>query len=251
MATVRQFGFISLGAMGMGMAQSLVRGGHAVTAFDLRAEARESFAKAGGTAVDSPAGAAEGAALLLVAVATREQVQAVLFGEDGALAALPAGAPVAVHATVAPDDMRALASALAERGHPLIDAPMSGGAARAAAGELVLMVSGPAEALEIAEPAFDAMALTVHRLGDAAGIASTVKMVNQLLAGVHIATAAEAVALGVRAGADPQALYDIISGAAGGSWMFANRVPHMLAGDYTPLSAVEIFVKDLGIVLDQ
>ena len=76
------------------------------------------------------------------------------------------------------------------------------------------------------------------------------KMINQLLAGVHIAAAAEAMALGIRTGADPQVLYDVISNSAGSSWMFQNRVPHIIAGDYTPLSAVNIFVKDLGIVLD-
>jgi L-threonate 2-dehydrogenase len=78
-----------------------------------------------------------------------------------------------------------------------------------------------------------------------------VKMVNQLLAGVHIATAAEAMALGIRAGADPETLFKVISESAGSSWMWQNRMPHVLAGDDTPLSAVNIFVKDLGIVLDQ
>jgi 3-hydroxyisobutyrate dehydrogenase len=90
----------------------------------------------------------------------------------------------------------------------------------------------------------------VYHLGDECGQGSTVKMVNQLLAGVHIAAAAEAMAFGVKAGVDPAKLYDVISNSGGSSWMFQNRVPHMLAGDYTPLSAVEIFVKDLGIVLE-
>ena len=94
------------------------------------------------------------------------------------------------------------------------------------------------------------MAAQVYRLGDECGHGSTVKMVNQLLAGVHIAAAAEAMAFGVKAGIDPQILYEVISNSAGSSWIFQNRVPHMLAGDYTPLSAVEIFVKDLGIVLE-
>lgn len=90
----------------------------------------------------------------------------------------------------------------------------------------------------------------VYRLGDKAGPGSTTKMVNQHLAGVHIAAACEAMALGIRAGADPAQLYEVICNSAGSSWMFQNRVPHILAGDYSPLSAVEIFVKDLGIVLD-
>ena len=97
----------------------------------------------------------------------------------------------------------------------------------------------------------EAISSKIWRLGDEIGIGSTVKMVNQLLAGVHIATAAEALALGIRAGADPETLFKVISESAGSSWMWQNRVPHILAGDDTPFSAVNIFVKDLGIVLDQ
>ena len=96
----------------------------------------------------------------------------------------------------------------------------------------------------------NAVAQKVYRLGDAPGTGSTVKMINQLLAGVHIAAAAEAMALGIKVGADPKVLYEVISNSAGSSWMFQNRVPHILAGDYTPRSAVTIFVKDLGIVLE-
>jgi 3-hydroxyisobutyrate dehydrogenase len=131
-----------------------------------------------------------------------------------------------------------------------IDAPISGGPAKAAQGRLSIMASGSARAFEKADALLNAMAEKVYHLGDRCGAGSTVKMINQLLAGVHIAAAAEAMAFGVRAGADPEQLYEVISNSAGASWMFQNRVPHMLAGDFTPLSAVEIFVKDLGIVLD-
>ena len=102
----------------------------------------------------------------------------------------------------------------------------------------------------IAEPFLHAMAAKVYRLGDRAGNGSKVKIINQLLAGVHIAAAAEAMALGLREGVDPAALYDVITHSAGNSWMFENRMAHVLSGDYTPLSAVDIFVKDLGLVLD-
>jgi len=127
---------------------------------------------------------------------------------------------------------------------------VSGGAVGAANGTLTVMGSGPPAAFAKAEGALAAVAGKVYRLGEAAGVGSTVKTVNQLLAGIHIAAAAEAMALGVRAGADGKTLYEVISNSAGASWMFGNRVPHMLAGDYTPLSAVDIFVKDLGLVLD-
>jgi 3-hydroxyisobutyrate dehydrogenase len=111
------------------------------------------------------------------------------------------------------------------------------------------MASGPDSAFEKVADIMDAISEKIHRLGSEHGIGSTVKTVNQLLAGVHIAAAAEAMAFGVRAGANPRELYDVISGSAGSSWMWQNRVPHILDDDYTPLSAVDIFVKDLGIVL--
>jgi 3-hydroxyisobutyrate dehydrogenase len=112
------------------------------------------------------------------------------------------------------------------------------------------MASGPPAAFDRCASLFDAIAAKLYRLGDQPGQGSTVKMINQLLAGVHIAAAGEAMALGIKAGADPATLFDVISNSAGSSWMFQNRVPHILAGDYTPLSAVNIFVKDLGLVLD-
>jgi 3-hydroxyisobutyrate dehydrogenase len=140
---------------------------------------------------------------------------------------------------------------VAESGRLFLDAPVSGGAVGARGGSMTVMGSGSPAAFERAGPVLEAMASKVWRLGDEAGVGSTVKMVNQLLAGVHIAVAAEAMALGIRAGADPRTLFEVISSSAGSSWMWQNRVPHILAGDDTPLSAVNIFVKDLGIVLDQ
>jgi 3-hydroxyisobutyrate dehydrogenase len=153
-------------------------------------------------------------------------------------------------ATLAPDFAEQLGARLDRLGLLMIDAPVSGGAAKAAAGDMTIMASGAPEAFAKCAPVFDAIAARVYRLGDRPGPGSKVKMINQLLAGVHIAAACEAMALGIRAGADPQTLYEVISNSAGSSWMFQNRVPHILAGDYTPLSAVNIFVKDLGIVLD-
>ena len=135
-------------------------------------------------------------------------------------------------------------------GRLYLDAPISGGAAKAASGEMTMMTAGRPEAYAVCEPALHAMAAKVYKLGDRAGAGSKVKVINQLLAGVHIAAAAEAMALGLREGVDPAALYEVITNSAGNSWMFGNRMAHVLAGDYTPLSAVDIFVKDLGLVLD-
>jgi len=246
----QRIGVIGLGSMGMGMARRLVGAGFRVAGYDIRSEASDALAKSGGSAAQSPADAAREAALLFVMVVDAAQVEAVLFGPTGAIAALPRGAVVILSATVPASFAAATAVRLDASGHLMLDAPVSGGSAGAASGKLTVMASGPATAFDSAAEAFAAIAGKVYRLGDDAGIGSTVKTVNQLLAGIHIAAAAEAMALGVRAGADAKTLYEVISNSAGASWMFGNRVPHMLAGDYTPLSAVDIFVKDLGLVLD-
>lgn len=241
---------IGLGAMGLGMARSLLRAGLAVRGCDLRSEARDALAAAGGAPADSPAVAAQGAEIVVVTVVNAAQAEAVLLGPQGALAAMAPDGVVVLSSTVPAADARALAEKVAAQGRLFLDAPMSGGTIAAEEGRLTFMASGVPAAFAKAEPALSAMAGKVYRLGDEPGIGSTVKSVNQLLAGVHIAVAAEAMAFGVRAGADPRTLYEVISNSAGNSWMFGNRVPHMLDGDYTPRSAVEIFVKDLGLVLD-
>jgi 3-hydroxyisobutyrate dehydrogenase len=152
--------------------------------------------------------------------------------------------------TVDPNWSIALEARLARQGILYVDAPISGGAVRAASGEMTMMTAATPTAYAAAGEVLEAMAGKVYRLGDRAGAGSQVKIINQLLAGVHIAAAAEAMALGLREGVDPAALYEVITHSAGNSWMFENRMAHVLAGDYTPLSAVDIFVKDLGLVLD-
>jgi len=243
-------GVIGLGSMGMGMALSLVKAGHVVAGSEVRKAAADALVAAGGEAAANPGAAAEGAALVILMVVNQAQVEAVLQGPDGVVAKLPKGGVVMLSSTVPAGFTEALDARLKETGHILLDAPVSGGAAKARDGQLTIMSSGSAAAYAVADPVLAAVATTVYRLGDRPGIGSTVKTVNQLLAGVHIAAAAEAMALGARAGADPRQLYEVISNSAGGSWMFQNRVPHMLDGDFTPLSSVEIFVKDLGLVLD-
>jgi 3-hydroxyisobutyrate dehydrogenase len=246
----RNVGVIGLGAMGNGVAQSLLRAGFKVHACDLRPEVLQRFADAGGVPCANPAELGERCDVVITLVVNAAQTEAVLFGDNGAVPAMSAGKLVIASATEPPVFAETLGKRLAERGLLLLDAPVSGGAARAASGEMTMMTSGPAEAYALAEDVLAAMAGKVYRLGDAHGAGSKVKIINQLLAGVHIAAAAEAMALGLREGVDPDALYDVITHSAGNSWMFENRVPHILSGDYTPLSAVDIFVKDLGMVLD-
>ncbi|HEX7437768.1 MAG TPA: L-threonate dehydrogenase [Caldimonas sp.] len=243
-------GVIGLGAMGMGMARSLRRAGYRVHVCDVRAEAAQAFAAEGGVAYANPDGVAAQCEVVVSVVVNAAQTEAVLFGEHGAAAALEPGSVFVMCSTVAPNWSIALEKRLEALGLLYLDAPISGGAARAASGQMTMMTSGRPEAYAKAGAALDAMAAKVYRLGDAAGPGSKVKIINQLLAGVHIAAAAEAMALGLREGVDAAALYEVITHSAGNSWMFENRMAHVLAGDYTPLSAVDIFVKDLGLVLD-
>ncbi len=243
-------GVIGLGSMGLGVARTLVAKGFAVHACDVRPEVVASFAAEGGIAAADPAAVGREVSIAIVLVVNADQTDQVLFGAAGAATTLAPGSVVIASSTVAPEFAIDLGKRLAERGILMIDAPVSGGAARAAKGEMTIMGSGAPEAFAKAQAVLDAIAVKVYRLGDVPGPGSKVKMINQLLAGVHIAAACEAMALGIKAGVDPQTLYEVISNSAGSSWMFQNRVPHIVAGDYTPLSAVNIFVKDLGIVLD-
>ncbi len=244
-------GVIGLGTMGMGAALNLLRKGHDVTGCELRAESRTAFAAEGGRAVDSPDALPHDLEAVVVFVINAVQSEQALFGENGCLRVIQPGAVILCCSTIAPEAAKALGRKIEAAGFLMIDAPVSGGAVGARAGTMTVMGSGSDAAFAKAAPVLDAISNKVWRLGTEIGVGSTVKMVNQLLAGVHIATAAEALALGIRAGADPETLYKVISESAGSSWMWQNRVPHILQGDDTPLSAVNIFVKDLGIVLDQ
>lgn len=241
---------IGLGSMGLGMAQSLLKAGFRVTGFDVNPAAIDRLVAAGGTGAATPMAAASNADVIVLVVVNAAQTGDVLFGSAGATAAAKPGAVIISSATMAPDEARGFAAQAESAGLHYLDAPMSGGPAKAADGRLTIMASGAPEAFDRAEAALAAMAETVHRLGDEAGIGAAFKVVNQLLAGVHIAAACEAMGFAAKLGLDLDKVYEVITGAAGNSWMFENRVPHILAGDYRPLSAINIFTKDLGIVTD-
>ena len=246
----RPVGVIGLGAMGAGIAKTLRDRGFAVHVCDVRPGVAEAFAAAGGTAHASPAALAAASEVVVSVVVNAAQTEAVLFGEGGAAAEMRPGSTFVMCSTVDPNWSVALEGRLHALGLHYIDAPISGGAAKAASGQMTMMTSARPAAYAAADAVLEAMAGKVYRLGDAAGAGSKVKIINQLLAGVHIAVAAEAMALGLREGVDAAALYEVITHSAGNSWMFENRMAHVIAGDYTPLSAVDIFVKDLGLVLD-
>jgi putative dehydrogenase len=250
MSEPRRVAVIGLGSMGFGMAQSLLRAGFEVVGCDVSATTLQRFVEAGGEVARTPSLAAEDCQVVVSVVVNAAQTEAVLFGPEGAAETLAEGAVFVSSATMDPQITRRLGARLEASGRRYLDAPISGGAVRAAEGQLTVMASGTAEAFAVARPALDAMAAKVYELGAEAGQGSAFKMINQLLAGVHIAAACEAMTLAAKQGLDLPKVYEVITASAGNSWMFENRVPHILDGDYAPRSAIDIFVKDLGIVQD-
>ncbi len=240
---------IGLGSMGFGMAQSLVRGGVATHGFDIDSRQEARFRDEGG-APGALQDVAHGLDAVVVVVLNASQTEQVLFGENGIVRRLRKGAVILACATVPPAFAKDMEARCMQSGVHYLDAPISGGSAKAAAGQLSIMASGSPEAFSAARPILDAVASTVFELGPKAGAGSAMKAVNQLLAGVHIAAMAEALTFGITQGISPETFLDVIPQCAGTSWMLENRAPHIAAGDYTPRSAVDIWPKDLGIVLD-
>ena len=244
-------GFVGLGAMGQNAARRLLLAGHRVQGFDLRSESLQAFAANGGQAVARLADVCAGAGATVLFVVNGEQAHAVLFGEGGLAHAAAPGHVVISCVTMAAGQARALSTRCSEHGLVFVDAPVSGGVAGAEAGTLSIMAAGPAAALQLCAPAFAAMGSRVLHVGEQAGQGSTFKTINQLLCGVHLAAAAEAMAMAARAGLDTAQVFDLVSQSAAASWMLRDRGPAMVARNYTPTrSAVDIFVKDLGLVID-
>ncbi len=249
---VNQIGVIGLGSMGMGIAKSLIKKQLITYGFDLNKQACEELKTAGAKAISNNAAdyANELDALLLVVV-NGKQVESILFNGDSPLVEkLRPGTIIVLHSTLAAEQAKAIAQRLAHFDLPLLDAPISGGAVKAEAGKLTVMASGDPELFERLAPVFAATTERLYRVGDEIGMGSTVKTIHQLLAGVHIAVAAESMALAAKAGIDLDLMYEIVTHAAGNSWMFENRMQHVLEGDYSPKSSVDIFVKDLGLVME-
>lgn len=278
-AAVTSIGFIGLGAMGFGMASNLSnKTQYRVTGYDVFAPSMQRFVQAGGVVGESPKKIAKKSEFLICMATNSQQINSILFNDEiGALkcktdirskaeqkkkirymiriaqeanlsTALPISATILVCSTVSPTYYEALQSRVAEAGRPdvmLMDCPVSGGTTRAAAGTLTIFASGEPNAVEKADSLLHDMSEKLYLIPGGVGAASKVKMINQLLVGAHIAAAAEAMALATKAGLNTREVYNIIVNAAGNSWAFENRVPHMLDGDWTPYSALDIFVKDM------
>ena len=249
MTTQQNVGIIGLGSMGYGMAKSVLAAGHITHGFDINSATAARFLAEGGApgALNAVLGQLDA---LVVVVLNAAQTKAVLFGDEGGVRKMKAGSVVMACATVPPAFARDMAEQCAAYGVHYLDAPISGGAVKAAHGMLSVLASGCAAGFAAAQGILDAMAEKVFNLGDQAGAGSAMKAVNQLLAGVHIAAMAEAMTFGITQGVSPEKFVEVIPECAGTSWMLENRAPHIVAGDYTPHSSVNIWPKDLGIVLD-
>ncbi len=242
-------GFIGLGAMGLPMARNLVARGFAVRGFDVRTAAMDALAAAGGARAGSAGEAALGAELLVFMVVNADQAEQALFA-DGALDALAPGGIVLLMSTCPPGAVERLAERVLASGRRFVDAPVSGGVAGAVGGTLTIMAAAPAPTLAAAKPALEALGSKLFHVGERPGQGAVVKAVNQLLCGVHIAAAAEAFSLAAKVGVDVKVVLEILGGSAASSWMLRDRGPRMLQAEPEVTSAVDIFVKDLGIVLE-
>ncbi|SUC34414.1 2-(hydroxymethyl)glutarate dehydrogenase [Providencia rustigianii] len=250
--TMKNIGVIGLGSMGMGIAQSLIRKNIPTYGFDLNPQACNALLEYGAKAAGASAiEFAQQLDVLLMVVVNGRQVDNILFGGEKPLVEqLRPNTIIVLHSTLAAEQTKNIAARLAPYQLPLVDAPISGGAVKAAEGKLTVMASGESQLFDQLAQVFDAISERLYRVGDEVGLGSTVKTIHQLLAGVHIAVAAESMALAAKAGINLDVMYDIVTHAAGNSWMFENRMQHVLDGDYTPKSSVDIFVKDLGLVME-
>ena len=238
-------GWLGLGAMGGPMAACLARSGHVVSAYDVV----PGRAPDGVTEAASITGAVTGADVVAVMVATPEQLEHVFFTENGAASALADGQIVVVMSTVGPEAVGAAASRLAALGVAVVDAPVSGGVTRAGQGDLLILVSGAPEAVAGVQPLLDALARSAPMVGSSPGDGQRMKLVNQLLCGVHIAAAGEALAFAGSLGLDPEQCWKVLREGAAASFMFDDRGARMVAGDFDNVrSALDIFVKDMGLV---
>lgn len=242
---------IGLGSMGMGSAKSAINAGLTVYGVDINQASLDDLKTAGAKAVgqDARPFAKELDAVLLLVV-NAEQVKNILFGDNGLAQHLKAKTSVMVSSTISAEDAKEIEQSLQQYDLAMLDAPVSGGAAKANLGQITVMASGKAATFEHLKPLLDAIAAKVYAIGEEIGLGSTVKIIHQLLAGVHIAAGAEAMALAARADIPLDVMYDVVINAAGNSWMFENRMKHVVDGDYSPKSAVDIFVKDLNLVRD-
>ncbi|QYB15669.1 NAD(P)-dependent oxidoreductase [Schaalia turicensis] len=247
----KRIAVLGLGAMGLPMASHLAKT-FEVTGFDPFEERRTLATEHGVAVADSAPVAASGADFVLIAVRNAAQLEEVLHGPSGVVPVLEPGAAIILTSTVGAEAVEAEAARLAETGIGLVDAPVSGGPVRAGEGDLLVTCGATPEVWEVARPVLDEMAGTLVLVGDAPGKGQSMKTVNQLLCGVHIAAAGEALALAGKLGLDQRMVLDALMAGAAQSFMLGNRGPRAIeaweGADPEVCSRLDIFVKDMGIV---
>lgn len=243
-------GLIGVGAMGGAMARCLLGKGHRVVVRDIVPEREQALAALGAVVAESPADLVRRASVVFTIVVDAAQTDAVLFGHDGVVAAAAPGSVVVMCSTVAPGYAASLPARLVPHGIGFVDAPISGGPQRAADGTMSMMAAGASQTMTQVLPILEALAGRLFRMGERPGDGSAMKIVNNMLAGINLAAAAEAMALAEQLGMDKQLVYDVVCASSGGSWIFADRMPRVIADDYTPKAATKILTKDVGLALD-
>ena len=238
---------VGLGSMGFGIAQSLIRAGYSVYGQDKNLKQQKRLIEEGGYDKNIPFNDLQA---VIIVVLNEKQTREIIFGQNGISEKLKKNSLIMVCTTVAPDFAKEMASSCNYKGLLYLDAPISGGSKKSAEGKLSYMISGSPKAFEVAKPILDCTSETVFEFGEHVGSGSAMKAVNQMLAGVHIAAMAEAITFGITQGIDPKRFLEVISKCAGTSWMLENRTPHIIDNDYSPKSSINIWPKDLGIVLD-
>jgi 3-hydroxyisobutyrate dehydrogenase len=243
-------GVIGIGAMGMSVAKRLLDRGFPTFVRDIRPEVEAEARAAGATVCASPAEVGRRCDAVITLVVDAAQTEDVLFGPLGLAEGLRPGGVHIMSSTIQPSAAASLAERLAQRGLLMIDAPCSGGPARARAGEMTLMAAAPAQVLHRFAPVIEAISGRCFHVSEHAGDGSRAKVVNNMLAGVNLVAASEAMALAIKLGLDPQTMADVIGSSSGASWIFGDRIPRVLAGDYSPKAAIDILRKDLSILLE-
>ena len=238
---------VGLGSMGFGIAQSLIRAGYSVYGQDKNLKQQKRLIEEGGYDKNIPFNDLQA---VIIVVLNEKQTREIIFGQNGISEKLKKNSLIMVCTTVAPDFAKEMASSCNDKGLLYLDAPISGGSKKSAEGKLSYMISGSPKAFEVAKPILNCTSETVFEFGEHVGSGSAMKAVNQMLAGVHIAAMAEAITFGITQGIDPKRFLEVISKCAGTSWMLENRTPHIIDNDYSPKSSINIWPKDLGIVLD-
>jgi len=250
----KRVGFVGLGTMGLPMARNLLRAGHRLRGFDLDPARTRMLADLGGVPVSSACEAAQGAEVVVTMLPASRHVEAAVLGPEGILEGLEPGATLIDMSTIDPATTRRVEAAVRARGARMLDAPVSGGATGAERGTLTIMVGGDAEVLARHRDVLAAMGSNIVHCG-AIGLGETVKLANQILGGTAMVAVAEAFAMGMRMGADPQVLLEVISKSTGSCWMLRQvPIPGLseeaaVNRGFAPGFMVDLMRKDLGMAL--